>query len=555
MHVGSEGKGDLSDSLFRRSGQGRLLLPGTSVAGALRGHLTRIAPALGVVCSDLSGQGSMDQPCGCAICHLMGDLHPVGDSRASRLIVEDAVLPVAVTKFRDRVGIDRVDGTAGRASGVKFDLETVPKDTQFAVTLRLEDASEADIQLLALALDEWQAGRVRFGGRSSSGLGKLELASTQVEAHPITASLDALLAYARRQSGVDCTVDFTAKHPHHHFRGSYTPVEGSVACWLRVDFTLACDGLFLINDPTEAHRLGFDSLSYPFIPGSSMRGMLRGRAETIARTIINNEVNDEREFLDRCPAANPLSARHEEPDKVLLESGVSRLRWSSLDRRMKDKPPLELFDLADRLFGNTFWGSRLVIEEAYQSNTPVWKPMDFLAIDRFTGGGSEGFKFDALALWKPEFTGGLYLEAPQAWEIGWLLQVLTDLTDGYLTIGHKGFGRLQVTGINFTLGWSHEDVWQELLPGVSEPLLVLGGRVQPGFFDTATFQGWADLPPDWISEWVGSWLAELRGYQVAQGGPEMAHRDGTDPYWNGQPSLYRRYRLVEKDGKVSYEPL
>ena len=87
-------------------------------------------------------------------------------------------------------------------------------------------------------------------------------------------------------------------------------------------------------------------------------------------------------------------------------------------------------------------GSRLVIEDAaLQAGTdPVFKVQDFLAIDRFTGGGRDGAKFDAVGLWRPAFTARLRLENPQAWELGWLALVLRDLAEGWLSVG---FGRRQ----------------------------------------------------------------------------------------------------------------
>jgi hypothetical protein len=74
--------------------------------------------------------------------------------------------------------------------------------------------------------------------------------------------------------------------------------------------------------------------------------------------------------------------------------------------------------------------------------------LDFLAIDRFTGGGAEGLKFDALALWRPAFKARIFLENPDDWELGWLTLVLRDLAEGWLRVGFgaaKGFGKVTVT--------------------------------------------------------------------------------------------------------------
>lgn len=117
--------------------------------------------------------------------------------------------------------------------------------------------------------------------------------------------------------------------------------------------------------------------------------------------------------------------------------------------------------LACRLFGSTRLGSRLIVEDApFTGETPVFKMLDFLAIDRFTGGGAKGLKFDALALWKPAFTLRLHLENPEPWELGWLCLVLRDLTEGWLSVGFgtaKGFGRVRLQHWTATFGYLTPD--------------------------------------------------------------------------------------------------
>jgi len=81
---------------------------------------------------------------------------------------------------------------------------------------------------------------------------------------------------------------------------------------------------------------------------------------------------------------------------------------------------------------------------------------DFLAIDRFTGGGRNNAKFDVLALWQPRFTARLRLENPQPWELGWLALTLRDLAEGWLTLGFgaaKGFGKVTVSTWSATFGF------------------------------------------------------------------------------------------------------
>ena len=117
--------------------------------------------------------------------------------------------------------------------------------------------------------------------------------------------------------------------------------------------------------------------------------------------------------------------------------------------------------LACLLFGNTRRGSRFIVEDAFsQTNLPN-KVLDFLAIDRFTGGGKDGAKFDAVALWKPEFSAHLHLENPADWELGWLMLTLRDVANGLVPIGFgsaKGFGQAEINKFTIDYGFiSNED--------------------------------------------------------------------------------------------------
>jgi hypothetical protein len=88
------------------------------------------------------------------------------------------------------------------------------------------------------------------------------------------------------------------------------------------------------------------------------------------------------------------------------------------------------------------------------------KVLDFLAIDRFTGGGKGGAKFDALGLWQPGFSVRMQVENPEAWELGWLALVLRDLAEGMFPVGFggaKGFGRTKIESFCVNYGFITED--------------------------------------------------------------------------------------------------
>ena len=188
VHVGSGEGDDLVDAYLRRDAAGHLVIPGTALAGALRGMLTRLAPRLGVgTCLALLPEETRqahEKGCDCGVCRLMGDVEPAdegaGAATASRLWVYNAALKsTSETAIRDGVGIDRATGAAAREVGAKFDLEVVPAGTNFKLRIELQERDPGKQatgeQLLAAALAEWQAGRAYLGGDVARGLGAFEL--------------------------------------------------------------------------------------------------------------------------------------------------------------------------------------------------------------------------------------------------------------------------------------------------------------------------------------------------------------------------------------------
>jgi CRISPR/Cas system CSM-associated protein Csm3 (group 7 of RAMP superfamily) len=497
IHIGSGHGDDACDAFLRRDVRGRWVLPGTALAGALRGLATRLAPRLSLTprkplpatrtwCLALEENPSGGQPCGCVVCGLFGDLFPgVADERdrqteetggrASRLLVFDASPEVSAgnAALRDLVGIDRVSGTAARDAAAKFDLEVLPAGTTFFLRLEL-DASTSDDEaaLLAAVLSEWREGRAVLGGRSARGLGAFTLEEVRLVERDLTQP-DGLLAYLdtdRPWEGSDLVpqTDWLDRQLT-RLRGQVgtapagVPAVARSFAWLRFD--LQALGPFLTHDARVSGRGGFDHAltlmqpdrnGRPVLPGSSLRGVLRSHAERIARTLVTRQVSGAAQFGERCPACDPLSRPTASPATEPLASCDALLQSNTHPDEQDVRN--EQLCLACRLFGSTRRGSRLLVEDAplKEGTTPQYKVLDFLALDRFTGGGREGAKFDALALWRPCFRASLRLDNPEPWELGWLALVLRDLAEGRLRVGFgaaKGFGQVTIPAGTLDVGF------------------------------------------------------------------------------------------------------
>ncbi len=445
--------------------------------------------------------------CGCAICQLMGDIEPNDESprrtAASRILVFNAPLLESTSSMvRDSVGIDRRTNAAARQTATKYDLEVLPAGARFELRMELREpptgkALETDERLLAAALGEWCAGRLTLGGDVGRGLGAFQLTSLHYHERDLETP-DALMAFlqadapwsmseetppphmeevtdrlwqrlkqivikdisqtqkqARERIQRECKANFSNLQ---EAQVGPVPVTTGWAAW---ELMLQAEGPFLTHDATTGGLRGFhhapllnvvDDWLHPVLPGSSLRGVLRSHAECIARTLSSYHALTREDakvyFLSHCPACDPLARRLEATDNhTALESCDSLLHYQASHPEDQEVQPAQLC-LACQLFGSARNGSRLRVEDApFAGEEPIYKILDFLGVDRFTGGAAEHLKFDALALWKPTFKVQLWLEDPEEWELGWLTLVLRDLSEGWLPVGYgaaKGFGKVSI---------------------------------------------------------------------------------------------------------------
>lgn len=610
LHIGSGKAGETTDAPVRRDARGRIVLPGTAIAGALRATVTRLAPRIDLhhqnaTCTALKKDKQEDQPCDCPVCHLFGDLFPgteedqaqnTATTRASRLWIYDAypALPKANSNqagqpeayVRDGVGIDRASGSASSTGAVKFDLEVLPAETDFQIRLELRDPTEQNQLLLATALAEWQAGRGRLGGRTARGLGAFKLIELQCATLDLADEQD-LMTFLQSdqpwQSGhlkddwMENNLQAASK------RNKLKAEDETVAkSWLNVTFELQFDGPFLIHDATLAGLIGYDHAplleklppanrddkwrARHVLSGAGLRGVLRSHAERIARTLATHQAwdkdNQKEYFLNHCPACNPLQSKDEMQSKDDKEYPLTNCdtllkRTNSANKAILSTHEEATDDhlcLACRLFGSTRRGSRLSIQDAgmlWENNEKrlPYKPQDFLAIDRFTGGGLDKAKFDALGLYAPRFKVTMHLENPVPWELGWLTLVLRDLRDELVTFGFgaaKGYGLAKAEKFEVHLGFiTADDI--PLAPKKDEEEQALQARkdalaatLKPEReslyavlrFEEPSFAANKSL----LEDWVAAFNQQVENFHR---NPDKLPSPMSDTYFNGElPKLY-----------------
>ncbi|MCA1592682.1 MAG: RAMP superfamily CRISPR-associated protein [Acidobacteria bacterium] len=184
-------KPDMSFVRTTRGGSETVYLPGSSLKGVLRSHCERLArtvqnagrsdlscdPLGEKKCSkqfedDKSLTGAQKHKQSCFICRLFGNT-----SLASHFQIADAYPQITDahplgewrTEERNGVAIDRVFGSVVPGVG-PFNYETVTSG-EFLTTLHVRNFTLAQIGLLALALRDLAAERVRLGFAKSRGMG------------------------------------------------------------------------------------------------------------------------------------------------------------------------------------------------------------------------------------------------------------------------------------------------------------------------------------------------------------------------------------------------
>ena len=207
-----------------------------------------------------------------------------------------------------------------------------------------------------------------------------------------------------------------------------------------IDFSISTETPLLIKSgmervedpdmfPVETFRNGGKEV---FIPGSSLRGVIRSHAEKITRTL--------RQGKD--PACcNPFEKDKNEPDQACS------LCLKECKKKLDATKIYEMSCLICKLFGSTENASRLVIRDAYLKDgcNGETEKRSGVGIDRFTGGASSGALFELEVVSSAEFETQIYIRNFELWQLGLLAYVFKDFKDGFVSIGYgksRGFGKV-----------------------------------------------------------------------------------------------------------------
>lgn len=202
----------------------------------------------------------------------------------------------------------------------------------------------------------------------------------------------------------------------------------------------------------RTYRHGGDA--EPFIPGSSLKGVIRSYAEKICRSLREQPV----------PVCLPyLKPGKEQNGEENQASCGLRITEHLNAHDLKSIPTPDVYRLscpACRMFGSHYFIGRLATSDGYLTDTfrksgkAIFENRDGVAIDRLTGGPVGSAKYDLEVLTRAEFGTRIEIRNFERWQLGLLSLVLRDMADGYIRIGmgkSRGLGRFRADVKKFTI--------------------------------------------------------------------------------------------------------
>lgn len=453
IHVGGMGGDADTDLALAINGRGEYYIPGTSLAGALRGWMSKPFSA------EDNPQDNTDS--------LKNPKHPVNQlwgfqnneqGHASFIVINDAQINLngMTIEIREGVGIDRHYGAA--ADGVKYSRAILPKGVNFPLKITLDcqtDQNPDELWQLLLALEKSD---IRIGAAKTRGLGKVKLNISSIHEQKLDAQniFDVLLEGGKKRSWNELKPTEYASPEQLTLDIAWKPKD-PVMVKTEGD-GIAVDILPLVSQVDSKIRF--------VIPGSSIKGVLRAHAERIVRTVCQKDTGNN--FLQQVQLnlINEIfgAASRSEQDLGLIGSlsiddcyaaiSMNPGDWSAVENATSMAVD-DLKPLVNSAINKT--------DEHYRTLQPAMH----VAVDRWTGGAADGMLYSVLEPIGVEWEKiGLQLDVERLkrWDeiqkdkdpnykeqlqpaIALLLLVLRDFANRKIPIGYgtnRGMGTVEV---------------------------------------------------------------------------------------------------------------
>lgn len=217
-----------------------------------------------------------------------------------------------------------------------------------------------------------------------------------------------------------------------------------------------------------------------YLPGSSLKGVIRSHLEKVCRTLKPGlTCNPFLRVINAATATNgKLRCAHFDDVACGDKFEVREKGKVKIDDKQWRRPKEELsnaqvyYDSCPicRLFGSTSFIGRFSVGDAYLTTTGRTETRDGVGIDRLTGGAAYGPKFELEAVSAGvTFESAILLRNFECWQVGLLMVIADDMRDGLVRIGSgrsRGLGevraalsQLTINTLAPTQGRSSDEVW------------------------------------------------------------------------------------------------
>ena len=345
--------------------------------------------------------------------------------------------------IKPRVALNRDTKTASDA--MLAHREYVDPKTRFKVRIigsfRVKDGRDGqkEVDKLLGLLEKYndKKDRITLGSGSGSGAGRVTWECTSVKMAG-KAEISAWLEAAGKGKE-SCWQDHASVYDFRNAsKDSINGGDTQIGVFnLKIEF----NGQFLVKDAAKSKKENgeniADSEKEPdysprltvdgkvLLPGTSFLGAIRSQAERILRTI----------------SGDPAKAA------CYVTSKDSKKKCPPV----KSKSDLEKLCVACQIFGASGWKSPVSATDFISEKIASTRVQDFVAIDRFTGGGVEKKKFNIRYAYKPVMIGSIILDVerlklvPAGTGAQALMSLLfRDILEGDITFGFgasKGYGQ------------------------------------------------------------------------------------------------------------------
>jgi CRISPR/Cas system CSM-associated protein Csm3 (group 7 of RAMP superfamily) len=468
------GKSPTNRLVISRDGLHRPVLRGSAVAGVLRHAF----------------EGSKCLPLGSAIEDWFGSPadreHGVDQGAPSPLRVADIVFPDTDTAVRTHISVDRHSG-AVREKGGLFELEALPPGTHGTLITELHSdhkSAHAFIQALVAVLDIG----ILAGGNAARGLGMMKRSGqalvrtfdlTKAEDHAAFLDERRLIRQGRMPSAEQSRRIEVSEPELQELRDKAKLLVVTLSLAVpRGQDILVGDGQALDCEVEPQRCPTQDGKVRWRIPGSTLRGVLRGWVTRLARkegagseggTPYGDSVE---RYLEHGPGEggeigwgfDSKEDRERKLQNLTEDHCDDQERLARLERLV----PCPVM----RLFGSMYSRGRVHVSDAYSEPVfPDSKPNPqrraHVAIDYITGGAIEGFLFENDVLCSEprlSFTTTLTLENPSADEARWLAESIRALDWGLIRIGSSKAGGRLALAARLQADGPHHEFFTNLTP-------------------------------------------------------------------------------------------